>query len=68
MNNMKTFRNANFKTRNYECTNVVCCQASSLEAAQQVSPNAKWVECAASEVSRMDNLWTQGGVTFFGWL
>lgn len=64
----KTFRNANFKTRNYECTNVVCCQAPSLEAAQLANPNAKWVECKASEVRSMETLWEQGGVVFFGWL
>ena len=66
---MKTFRNANFTTRNYECTNVVCCQADNIEQAQAASPNAKWVECSENEIKEsMSQLWIQGGVRFFGWM
>jgi len=67
---MKTFRNANFKTRNYETTNVVCCQAETLDAAKAASPNANWIECSEKEITRgnMSQLWIQGGVRFFGWM
>jgi hypothetical protein len=67
---MKTFRNANFTSRNYECINVVCCQAVSIEDAKLAIPTANWVECNESEISsrRMDHLWSQGGVKLFGWM
>ena len=35
---MTTFKNTNFTKRNYECTNVVFCQA-------ETAPDANWVEC-----------------------
>jgi hypothetical protein len=67
---MKTFRNANFTTRNYECTNIVCCQSATIEEARAVSPNANWIECAETEIAsrKMSQLWIQGGVRLFGWL
>lgn len=66
----KFFKNANFTRRNYECTNIVGCEAASLELAQQAMPNAKLVECKESELARMNlsQLWIQGGVRILGWL
>ncbi len=58
---MKTFRNKNFTKRNYECTNVVICQAES-------APDANWIECDESEIKGMAQLWTTNGVRFFGWM
>lgn len=67
-NELITFRNANFTKRNYECTNVVCCQAPSIQDAKEASPNANWIECGAEEVAKLQALWRQGSVKFFGWL
>jgi len=69
-NTMKTFRNANFTSRNYECTNVVCCQTDNLAQAQAMMPGANWIECSEDEIikGRMTQLWRQGDVCFFGWM
>ena len=67
-NTMKTFRNANFVKRNYECTNVVCCRAGSIEEAKTAIPNANWIECSDKEIERMTQLWKVGGATLFGWM
>lgn len=60
---MKTFKNKQFKRRDYETTNVVFCQAES-------APNDNWMECAADEMAKttVSQLWIQGGVRYFGWL
>ena len=65
-----TYRNANFTKRNYDCTNIVCCEAESIEQARAASPNANWVLCDEGEITsrNMSHLWTQGGVRFFGWM
>jgi len=59
---MKTFKNANFIKRDYECTNIVACKA-------EVAPkDGKWVECDESALNGLTQLWIQGGVAFFGYL
>jgi len=65
-----TYRNEAATKRNYECTNIVCCQAESIEQVQAESPNGKWTLCDDSEITsrNMSHLWTQGGVKFFGWM
>jgi len=67
-NTMKTFRNANFVKRNYECTNVVCCQSENIEQAKIAMPGANWIECSEKEVERMTQLWKVGSATLFGWM
>jgi len=60
---MTTFKNKNFTKRNYECTNVVFCQAVT-------APNDNWIECNESEIKAIGcyGLYVQDGVRYFGWL
>ncbi len=60
---MKTFKNTKFTTRDYECTQVVFCQA-------ETAPNDFWVECSELEIYRKNctQLYKAGDQTFFGYL
>lgn len=58
---MTTYRNANYTTRNYECTNVVACQSES-------HPGENWVECDESVLVGLTQLEIVGGVRYFGHL
>ena len=58
---MKTFKNRNFTKRDYECTNVVACQAVS-------APSADWVPCDGSVLDGLTHLETVADVRYFGWL
>jgi len=60
---VKTFRNVNFKTRDYEATNIVACQA-------RKAPGKEWEECDASIIEELNltQLWIQGFVRFFGYM
>jgi hypothetical protein len=57
---MKTFKNKNFKKRDYETTNIVFCQSEN-------APNENWIEVDASE-NKLNHLYTEAGVRYFGWL
>ena len=70
---MKTFKNKNFKKRDYECTNIVFCQSK--EKPELTKTNSiEWIECDESEIEKMrcNQLWckTINGVNvrFFGYL
>lgn len=57
-----TFRDRHFTKRNYECTNVVACQA---EEAPETSDD-RWV--ASEDALRgLDYLWTERGVSYYGY-
>jgi len=56
---MKTFRNKNFTKRDYECTNVIACQA-------ETAPNENWIECDESILSGLTQLHVTAGVRYFG--
>lgn len=58
---MKTFKNKNYKTRNYECTNVVACQS-------EVAPNENYIECNETVLNGLTQLYTCDGVRYFGYL
>lgn len=60
---MKTYKNKNFKTRDYEATNVVACQGNE-------APNANWIEANESIIQEMklNQLWIENNVRYFGWL
>ena len=60
---MKTFKNKNFKTRNYECTNIVFCQA-------ETAPESKWIECNENEIEllKCKSLYIEDGVRYLGYL
>lgn len=58
---MKTFKNKNYTTRDYECTNVIACQA-------EVAPNDNWIECDESILTNLKQLWIEAGVRYFGHL
>ena len=57
----KTFRNTAWTHRNYECTNLVACQAT-------VAPGPKWIETDSSILDGLTKLHSQAGATFFGYL
>lgn len=60
---MKTFKNKNFKKRNYDCTNVVFCQTEN-------TPDANWIECEEIDIELLGcySLYIQDGVRYFGYL
>ena len=59
---MKTFKNTNFKSRDYECTNIVACVG-------HMKPNSdNWVMCNSSVLSNLTKLYTQNGITYYGYL
>lgn len=64
---MATFRNKNYRKRDYECTNIVYCQADS-------RPADHWQECEASEITtqKCESLYVQQvgemQVRYFGYL
>lgn len=58
---MKTFKNINWKNRDYECTNLVACVA-------EVAPGVNWVECGADVIQPLAHLYSQRGVQYWGYL
>jgi hypothetical protein len=61
-----TFRNKNWTKRNYECTNVVACEA-------EVAPAGNWVPVDQAYVEAILNRggcqsWLAAGVRYYGWL
>ena len=65
---MNVFLNANFTKRNPDCTNVVAFVADKIEQVRAVAPNAKIVLGEKSDLARLERLWVQGGVAFYGYL
>lgn len=58
---MKTFRNKKYTRRNYDCTNIVACQAETL-------PGNDWEECAETILEGLTSLYVVAGVRYFGYL
>jgi hypothetical protein len=58
---MNTYKNKNYTSRNYECTNIVCCEASE-------APNANWVACDGSELDNLSQLYLENGIRYYGYL
>ena len=60
---MKTFKNINFTKRNYECTNIVFCQAEN-------APDTNWVECEEKEIELLKcvPLHVKDDVRYFGYM
>jgi hypothetical protein len=60
---MKTFKNTKFVKRDYECTNVVFCQA-------ETAPNENYKEVDESELylSNCQPLRTENDVKYYGYL
>jgi len=56
-----TFKNRNFTKRNYECTNIVACEADA-------PPADYFVPCDPAELKGLTHLWTERGVRYFGYL
>ena len=59
---MKTFRNANFTKRSYDCVDIVACQAEQPPASNGV----EWVEADESILAGLHPLWRQAGAMFYG--
>ena len=62
---MTYFKNSNFTKRNYECTNLVVCEAES-------APADYWVECDESEKNGLELLYREfangESVAYYGYL
>ena len=60
---MRTFRNANFVKRDYDCTNIVFCQAEN-------KPGPDWYVCDEKEIDQRgcEKLYIEDGITYFGYL
>lgn len=63
MNQPITFKNTNFTKIDYECTNIVFCQA-------ETKPGENWIECDPAEIekSKCKQLYIQNGVRYYGYL
>jgi hypothetical protein len=60
-NEKMIFKNKNFTSRNYECTNVVFCIADA-------APDANWIATNDAIPESMSQLWITNGVRYFGWM
>lgn len=58
---MQVFKNKNFTTRNYECTNIAACVA-------ETAPNDNYIAADESILKNMMHVYTQNGVQYWGWL
>lgn len=58
---MRTFRNTSYEKRDYECTNVVACTS-------HAPPSHSYEECDPELLEGLTQLWTQDGVTYWGYL
>lgn len=67
---LKTFRNTEFVKRDYECTNIVACQAESAVAIGRCfdERSPKWVECDDSVLNGLTMLGIERGVRLYGYL
>ena len=57
---MKTFKNKNFVKRDYECTNVIFCEAEN-------APDENWIECDPKE-NVLNQLYMINNVRYFRYL
>lgn len=58
---MTTYRNINFKERNYECVNIVACVAP-------VAPSENYVEVEDKLLIGLEPIFQQNNVQYYGWL
>ena len=60
---MKTFKNKNFKKRDYEATNLVFCKSKK-------APDSNWIECDEKEINllRCIQLHMENQIYYYGWL
>lgn len=59
---LATFKSANWKTRDYESTNIVACVA-------EVAPTkGNWIPCNDSILGGLTMLWIESGVRYYGYL
>lgn len=61
---MKTYRNANWTKRDYECINVVAC----VSPVNPTSGYAEWVEAGEEILEGLTLLHSIGAATFYGYL
>ena len=58
---MNTFKNRNYTKRDYECTNIVCCES-------ETAPNDNWIECDKSELTKLSRLHREGETIYYGYM
>lgn len=68
METLKTFKSKNWTARNYECTNVVACQAVAAPEGKIAIHGENWVECDESALAGLTQLEICAGVRYFGYL
>ena len=62
MNNI-VYKNINYKTRDYECTNIVACEALGEEG-----PREGFAVCSASVLDGLQSLYIENNVRYYGFL
>jgi len=66
---MKVFKNTAFIKRNYDCTNVVACEAENNEMFQEMGLiPSNWVEGDRSILNGLSQIYMRCGVRFYGYL
>jgi len=63
-----TYRNRNWTARNYECTNVVAAVSDTAPTHGLSGSPADYWEEADVDLTKLDNLGSCAGVTFYGYL
>ena len=61
---MKTFKNIFYTKRDYEATNIICCQG---EFKPEKFTNM-WRECDESELDKLTRLYTENNITYYGYM
>ena len=59
---MKTYRNKNYVKRDYEATNIVCCEADWKPREDY------WVPCDPKELKGLTMLYREGGINYYGFM
>ena len=58
-----TYKNKNYKTRSYDCSNVVFCET-------EKNMDENWIECSKSEIYKLNctQLYIQDNIKYYGYL
>lgn len=61
---MTTYRNKNFVKRDYEATNIVCCEPD-----RGFTPKGDyWVPCDPKELKGLTMLYREAGIDYYGYM
>lgn len=65
---MKTYKNASFKTRDHEATNIVACQTEGDPKVNGDRQQVEWIPATEGVTSGLTPLYVCDGVRYFGYL